>query len=215
MGTGSLGGGRRPARERASSDPRATLFGNWTQGPFEKSFFDLALATRALKTLELQDIQKLLSENGSRGSEVFEAFGMKFPAGQITLWGALLILGIQLYMLAYLRQFFEKLQTVDESPTTPWIGMDSSRLASSMFFTTIVPLPCLAMASLGISFWYKPLGRWTGGTWTELVALVIAMICCFFLALSCWANRLFAVRQALKKRTRFEHSNGLIWARRP
>jgi hypothetical protein len=66
-------------------------FRNWKVGPFNSTFTDLSHATRDLEGLELDDVERFMSSEAAKGTEVFEAFGMKFPAGQITLWGIVLL----------------------------------------------------------------------------------------------------------------------------
>ena len=164
-------------------------FFNWSEGSFDESFFDLSRAGRVVMALEFSDVQRLLSQSGTHTTEVFEAFGMKFPAGQITLWGAIIILGIQLYFVAYLKQFSSRLKNHDSNNEVPWIGIDPSSLSRLLFFSTMVPLPSLAMFSLGMFFVSRPFQRWTTSTWAELSAWLIGLLCCIVLALVSWANR--------------------------
>jgi hypothetical protein len=84
----------------------------------------------------------------AKGTEVFEAFGMKFPSAQVTWWGIFLLLSIQIYFLTYLRSLYDKLQPDDPGWDVPWIGMDQSTLSKRIFFFTLVLLPCMAVALL-------------------------------------------------------------------
>jgi hypothetical protein len=102
------------------------FFPNWQTGTFRASFYDLDEATREYGTLPWNRVSKLVSDENTKGPEVFEAFGMKFPAGQITLWGDILLLSVQLYFLVYLRQLSGKLKPDDAGWDVPWIGMNSA-----------------------------------------------------------------------------------------
>jgi hypothetical protein len=121
---------------------------NWHPGSFNTSFPDLALATHDLETLELEGIEKIIAGEAAKGSEVFEAFGMKFPAGQVTLWGIVVLLAVQLYFFVYLKQLSGKLEKSDGGWDVPWIGMDVSMLARIMLFLSTVVLPLAAMTLL-------------------------------------------------------------------
>jgi hypothetical protein len=123
-------------------------FRNWHPGLYDLSFPDLAQSTHDVETLELDDIEKIIAGEAAKGSEVFEAFGMKFPAGQVTLWGIVVLLAVQLYFFAYLKQLFGKLDQSDGGWDVPWIGMDVSILARIMLFLSTVLLPLAAMALL-------------------------------------------------------------------
>jgi hypothetical protein len=124
-------------------------FKNWRTGPFDKAFYDLDRASREVGVLKLESIRTLIADEAAKGSQAFEAFGMKFPAGQITLWGIVVLLGVQLYMLVYLKQLSGKLGPSDPGWDVPWIGMDQSHLGRIIVFVTMVLLPFTAMIVLG------------------------------------------------------------------
>ena len=118
-------------------------------GTFAHSFPNLYQAARDLESLELEDIERFIAADAGKGREVFEALGMKFPAGQVTLWGIIVLLSVQLYFYLYLRQLFGKLSQNDPGWDVPWIGMDPSRLSQGIFFITVWVLPGVAVGSLG------------------------------------------------------------------
>lgn len=169
----------------------AHQFKNWRVGPFDSSFPDLAQATHDLETLELDDIEKFVSTEAAKGSEVFEAFGMKFPAGQITFWGIIVLLGVQLYFFVYLKQLVGKLSLADPGWDVPWIGMDTSVLAQLIFFLTVFLLPLLAMVMLGkqaISALERPI-EWRSWTTAGAVGICAALIPVTILAVLSWTCR--------------------------
>jgi hypothetical protein len=69
----------------------------WRKGSFERSFAALVSETRGIEAEDLEEVEKILAERLAKNSEEFEAFGMKFPIAQITEWGTLALLGVQLY----------------------------------------------------------------------------------------------------------------------
>jgi hypothetical protein len=181
----------------------ASHFGNWHPGPFGEIFADLAQASGQFGETTLEDFKKHLSDEASKGTEVFEAFGLKFPAGQVTLWGIILLLGIEIYFLAYLRQWAEKLGPDDSGWEVPWIGMDTSKLSQSIFFVTLVPLPVVALTFLAVrratALFVSPSDKnrhllallrslnWSGRA--EILVLLLASISSLAPALLCWKYR--------------------------
>jgi hypothetical protein len=124
-------------------------FSDWHSGPFERSFSDLAQAASGLEALELQDVQKFVSDDVAKGTQVFKAFGLELPAEQVTYGGIVILLATQVYFLAYLRQLSGKLRIDDPGWDVPWIAMNQSILARLISFVTLVLLPCAAVFSLG------------------------------------------------------------------
>jgi hypothetical protein len=136
----------------------------WQNAPFNASFSDLANAANGFENFPLDRVQQLVSDSAGRGNEVFEVFGIKFPADQLNIWGVLLILSVQLYFLLYLRQLTGKLRPGDPGWDVPWVGMDQSLLGAVLFFVTVVMLPMLALsllASLSIRPLWVHHWRWT------------------------------------------------------
>src|SRR5208283_2437082 len=126
-----------------------TLGWNWTKGSFDKSFAALAQETNGLEEEDLEEVEKVVAERLANRSEEFEAFGMKFPIAQVTLWGTVVLLGVQLYFFLYLKQLSGKLGPDDPGWDVPWISMDQSFLAQAIFFATVIVLPVIAMLLLG------------------------------------------------------------------
>jgi hypothetical protein len=173
-----------------------SAFRNIRRGRFEESFADLSFAASDYADLPLEDIKDFLHDDAAKGQEVFEAFGMKFPAGKVTVWGFILILGVQLYFFVYLRQLSGKLRADDAGWDVPWVGMDTSALSRAMLVSTLVFLPPTAMALLGSQafvVWRKtplPLDgwhRWSLGS--EPYAFALGLIASFFLGVFSWRYR--------------------------
>jgi hypothetical protein len=165
-------------------------FENWKTGAFDTAFADLAHATHDLEVLQFEDLEKIISEEAAKGSEVFEAFGMKFPAGQISLWGIVTLLGVQLYFFVYLKQLSGTLRPNDPGWDVPWLGMNTSFLARVVFFVSTVLLPLFALSALaarGIFQLTRPI-QWDRWTVAKTAILVGVLIPASVLALL-WKNR--------------------------
>jgi len=160
-------------------------FTNWHVGIFEKSFVDLAQAAHGLEDVDLEEARKIISGEASKGNETFEAFGLKFPAGQITFWGSIVLISIQLYLFLYLKQLSGRLRPDDPGWDIPWIGMDDSFLWTRITFSVTLLLPCVALASLGIhSAWQVdrvPVGK--------ILAFVFAFVLSMSFAFFSWRFR--------------------------
>ena len=143
-------------------------FGNWTGNSFDSAFRDLARAARDYDALDLDEIDKIVSDEASKGSEVFEAFGMKFPAPQITIWGIFILVGVQIYFVLYLRQLRSKLGPKDAAWDVPWVGMDTSWFGQALFFISVVVFPLSALAALyGRAMSQEPRSMISMGTFFE------------------------------------------------
>jgi hypothetical protein len=137
------------------------FFRNWRVGRFEDSFAALAEEAGGLEPEDLEQVEKVIGERLANRLEEFDAFGMKFPIDQVTGWGTIIVLSVQLYFLLYLKQLSGKLRPDDPAWDTPWICMNQSRLAQSVCFVTIVLLPIIALCLLGA----KGSLRLTTGYW--------------------------------------------------
>lgn len=177
---------------------------NWTQGPFEKSFSALAQETSGLEAEDLEQVEKVVAERLSNRSEQFEAFGMKFPITQVTVWGTVILLGVQLYFFLYLQQLSGKLGHNDPGWDVPWICLSQSFLARMIFFTTVILLPTATMfligfrASLRLTAGYRlpdswrlliPIRSWGLGTWLAMGAYCLAGVCSAVLGILSWRFR--------------------------
>lgn len=121
------------------------VFHNLHPGPFEDSFADLAVLARDEVDLPLEQIKDFIHDEAAKGPEVFEAFGVKFPADQIRFWGDALILSIQLYLALCLRRLSGELRIDDAGWEVGWLAMDSSLMSRTLLFNTLVILPCCAV----------------------------------------------------------------------
>jgi hypothetical protein len=186
-----------------------SAFHDLQPGLFAQSFRDLSIAAHDEADLPLETIKDFLHDEAAKGPEVFEAFGMKFPAGQITFWGAILLLSVQLYFLVYLRQLFGKLKPEDPGWDVPWIGMDSSALSKMILYISLAVLPVIASILLGwqatirlssgywerAEHWYHPV-HFLAGPWhwhytvlLKIFLLIFAALASGYLGLLSWKYR--------------------------
>jgi hypothetical protein len=111
---------------------------------FAMRYPDLWRAAQGRRGLDLQALAADLNAETDRRGETFEAFGLKFADSQITRWGALVLLAVQLYFVTYLKRLSASLRVDDPGWDVPWIAMDNSLLARSLLFISTVLLPGFA-----------------------------------------------------------------------
>jgi hypothetical protein len=172
-------------------DQLILYFKAWHLGLFEKSFSDLAQAANELEYLRFEEIQRLIFPDATKGDEVFEAFGMKFPVGKATSWGIVLLLSVQVYFFIYIRQLWGKLRPDDPGWDVPWVGMDPSRISQTIMFCSMVLLPICTIVLLV----YQPLHAkqfLSDTTWlrrTEYLGLTLALGASICMGLLSWYYR--------------------------
>jgi hypothetical protein len=120
-------------------------FPDWVSGDFSSSFADLSKASAGMEWMTFDDLAKHLSETVNKGTEIIEVLGMKIPKDQILLWGLGLVVGMQLYFVLYLKRFSTLITEDDPSWNYPWIGLDESKGARSLFWFTVLIAPLAAV----------------------------------------------------------------------
>jgi hypothetical protein len=116
-------------------------------GDFSLSFPDLNRAIYGAGNLDLDGLSRYLQANVST-SEVFEAFGLKIPSQQVTTWGTLVVLCIQLYLYMYLRGLKNPLEPSDKAWDVGWFAVNDALLPRSIFFITVFLLPVITVFML-------------------------------------------------------------------
>lgn len=171
--------------------------------PFEYHFHDLAEATRGREDLDFGILAPQIYAEAGKGDEQLEAFGIKIPSNEITSWGIIALIGVQLYLLMYLKRLSNKLKPDDPGWDVPWMAMDESRMARTMLFVSLVLLPFAA----ALFIFSVPLKGLVGSTSISLASVYnslrllpwslrvrdafIGLSCCLsvWLGLQCWKNR--------------------------
>jgi hypothetical protein len=182
------------------------VFPDMHPGLFENSFSDLSTAAQRQMGLPFEDLKEFVHDEASKGPEIFEAFGIKFPARQVTVWGETLVLAVQLYIFIYLRQLTGKLKASDPGWDVPWIGMDQWWVARVSLFSTLVLMPCIAVVLLGCQasarlsagYWVKtgqfvrlttPLSKWNISILRTVFSFLLAIVVSISLGVLSWRNR--------------------------
>ncbi len=124
------------------------VFSNWGTGSFKEAFSDLAEATGSLEQISLSQLESRLAQEAAKGQETFDAFGLKVPVTQLTLWGSVLLLSIQVYFYVHLKELDRKLGSDDPGWDVPWVAMYESRVSKMLFLISSCVLPVIALGLL-------------------------------------------------------------------
>jgi hypothetical protein len=191
-----------PMSSEIKSDDLVSFFRENKKGVFKDAFSDLAIAARGRDTENFDTLATELREEASQTGEAFEAFGIKFPSGQVTRWGMIVLIVVQFYFIMYLARLSNKLRPDDPGWDIPWMAMDNSLLARVMLAVSIIALPCVAAILVLLraeSPWFAD-----GYTW-HIVAILKSLG---------WRSRVEFVLMPIAVLTSFVLS-GLAWHYRP
>ncbi len=140
---------------------------------FEESFPDLSEAMTGRSSEDIDTLSHQILEEASKGVESFEILGVKFPANQVTQWGIILLVSIQLYLVTYLRRLSGRLTPEDPGWEVPWIAMDNSLLARVMLDVSFLILPISAVFLVTLQVWSQLSEVVWRGTWRTIEYLII------------------------------------------
>ncbi|HKV77586.1 MAG TPA: hypothetical protein VJP02_05585 [Candidatus Sulfotelmatobacter sp.] len=144
-------------RRNRLSQKGVTLLFRGAVGSFATAFPDLAKAAHHREDVDFATLTTQINGEVSKGTDVFDAFGVKVPSEQITRWGMLILISVQLYFVMYLKRLSRKLKPDDPGWDVPWMAMDESLMARIMLAVSVVALPCAAAALVlirGDSPWF-------------------------------------------------------------
>ena len=121
------------------------------QGTFADSFPELQEFAKERESASFDFLRRSLRLEAGRGDESFEAFGLKVPTPTTAIWGAFILLGVQLYFLAHLKEFSSRLSHSDIGQSdVAWIGVYQENFSRLLFVGSAFILP---MATEGILVW--------------------------------------------------------------
>jgi hypothetical protein len=118
--------------------------------PFDLVFSDLVEASKGRMNENLATLSSDVHSQANKGDEALDAFGVKIPSEQVTRWGLIVLVGVQLYFLMYLKQLSKKLTPNDPAWDVPWMAMDQSRLAKTLLFVSVLCLPIYAASLVAV-----------------------------------------------------------------
>lgn len=126
----------------------ASLFDDGLSNRFDSFWPNLVDAARGREDLDFGTLAPQIYSEASKGDEAFETLGIKFPAELVTKYGLVPLVGIQLYLLLYLKRLSGSPAPDDPGWNIPWMGVDQSFLGRAMTFATVYVLPCAASLAI-------------------------------------------------------------------
>jgi hypothetical protein len=130
---------------------RGRGFSNLPLGFFEDSFPDLAELARLYQDLPFSTVNDILKGEAERNDERFVLFGTTIPASELSRWGTLAVLALQVYFLLHLAEFNRRLGTVEGRLNYPWIGCYDSIWARVTTIATGIAFPLVVVCLLVIA----------------------------------------------------------------
>jgi hypothetical protein len=165
--------------------------------PFSERFPDLAEAGKGRMNEDFGTLAPEIRSESNKGDEAFDAFGIKFPSEQVTRWGIIVLVGVQLYFLMYLRLLSSKLKRDDPAWNVPWMAMDQSWLARAMLLASVSCLPIYAACLVAVrALSQRPSEKlWTvirstnSALIRQNVWVLFGFVVSVILSILCWKHR--------------------------
>jgi hypothetical protein len=151
-------------------------------GSFATSFPDLEEVTKGLDSAPYSVWHNALTREVKRVGSSFEAFGLQLPAQAVALWGGLLVISIQTYLLTHLLEFKRRLRTEDPECEVAWVGLYAGMLPRLLIVLSVVVLPAACVSVLGIA------AIRTGFGWMPWTASLSTIVISAALCLLSWKN---------------------------
>jgi hypothetical protein len=154
----------------------------WPLGTFEDAFQELDQSAKGLDDLKLSQTRSVLQTMEKNSPEAVETLGIKLPAVSAAVWGPVIVICVQLYLLLYLSSFTFSLLT--ETPEVAWIGLFRSWLPRIATMVSIVFLPVITVlfcdrrgwSTFEVGFWLR--------TWFVVfgvLSLLVAVATAFYI----------------------------------
>ena len=121
---------------------------------FSVAFSELDKATTAIQGRSFGEIGSILQEEAAKEAaraqgDHFEVFAIKFPVESASLWGIVLVVGVQLYLWIHLHELSPKLQEGDAGWDVAWVGVYRSLPARLLYLSSTALLPMVTIILLG------------------------------------------------------------------
>ena len=119
-----------------------------TKLKFEEAFASLDKLIHQFPEISIDDAITLLNRDKKLLGEKFEVFGVKFSSDTLSVWGVLLLLGIQLYFLLHLYDFVKKNTNSNDSWNVAWIANYNNIYSKSTTIISACIIPVCVVITL-------------------------------------------------------------------
>jgi hypothetical protein len=123
----------------------------WYRGPFASSFSQLNRVLHGRLKRDFADLVEDLEERVESSKDNVSVMGAQLPRSILAYWGAIILLCVQAYFVAYLRWYTRRHSIHSGDVDFPWFGFFSDPLSKALFVVSAVALPVIAAVCLGVS----------------------------------------------------------------
>jgi len=161
------------------------------KGDFVTAFPELNDYSRDIRLLDIDqavhDIESLPSSN----EQNLSVLGFSIALSQVSTWGALVLLGVQVYFLIHLRELVARIELNAEGWNVAWIGIYENKLSATVAFMSACLLPVAAACVLAVQEYLA------GQKWLFATSLLV-VIASFGIAALTTTKLLYLKRASLK-----------------
>ncbi len=94
-------------------------------------------------------LTQILEAEFAQGEKTVSLLGFAIPISQLSRWGALLLISVQLYLWLHLHEFASKIEAEADGWNVAWVGFYDGSIAKIVVFLSCVVLPVSASLVLG------------------------------------------------------------------
>jgi hypothetical protein len=131
---------------------REIFFSDWGTGTFAQAFPELNAEASDFATVDLADTIARVQSQATTASNSISLLGLTIPLIQLTRWGPLVLLAVQLYFWLHLHELVRKIEPDADGWDVAWIGIYRTMPAFVVALFSACLLPAIAAICLGVTF---------------------------------------------------------------
>jgi hypothetical protein len=120
-------------------------FTDWRKGSFDNAFKELNSVMPGIATLQISDAVARVESEAATAEKSVSLFGFTLPISQLSSWGTLVILGIQLYFWLHLYELAGRIEPNADGWDVAWIGVYRSSASATSVVVSCAVLPLIAV----------------------------------------------------------------------
>lgn len=124
------------------------FFNDWKRGNFDAAFPELRTVSADISTLEINDAIHRLELLAASSERSVSVLGFTIPLPQLSQWGVLVLLSVQLYLWLHLHELATRIRPDAEGWNVAWIGFYRTRAAIAIIVLSCFLLPVTAALTL-------------------------------------------------------------------
>ena len=125
-------------------------FSDWRTGPFDKAFPELNSIMTGISTLPITDALHRVESQVASAQQNVSVLGFTIPLAQLSRWGALVLIGVQIYLWLHLYELTTRIANDSPGLEVAWIGIYRSLPSRLAMIVSCAILPVSASAVLAV-----------------------------------------------------------------